>query len=133
MKYKFTLTDNVVVNLPINVPNFQNDWFNITDNTMYITKGYSWDGCTPKLKIGDLGYIGTPDGSLDLDTGLPLTYYCSLVHDVLYQFKSEHEITRLQADVIFLLMLEEVGFSKSRFYFTFVRLFGGFFGEWKVK
>lgn len=133
MKYKFTLTDNVVIDLPISLPNFSNEWFNITDGKIYVSKGYSWDGCTPKLKIGDLGYIGTPDGALDMNTGLPKTYFCSLVHDVLYQWKKDHNVSRFEADLIFLLMLKEIEFSKSEIYFNFVRLFGGFYGKWNKK
>jgi len=33
----------------------------VKDGTVIIKKGYSWDGCTPKIKVfGKI--IGTPDG-----------------------------------------------------------------------
>ena len=49
--------------------------------------GYAWDGCTPKFEFLDF-VIGTPDGRLDYLTEKPITYYASLVHDAIYQYKS---------------------------------------------
>lgn len=130
MKYKFTLTEDVTLFLPISLPGFKNEWVHISGNKITVKKGYSWDGCTPKLRIGDLGYIGTPDGTLNMETGYPVTYYCSLVHDVLYQWKSEHNVSRLEADIVFLLMLKEIDFSKAEIYYIFVRIFGWLYGKW---
>jgi hypothetical protein len=29
-----------------------------------VAKGYRWDGCSPKLNILDLFWVGTPDGAI---------------------------------------------------------------------
>ena len=51
-------------------------------------KGYAWDGCSPKFQILDL-IFGTHDGAISENTGKAVTYYASMVHDVLYQFHDE--------------------------------------------
>lgn len=47
-----------------------------------VTRGYAWNGCTPKMCFLDL-LIGTPDGVVHAVTGRPKTYYASMVHDAL--------------------------------------------------
>lgn len=94
-----------------------------------VNAGYAWDGCSPKFKIGDLMLLGTPDGVPDPATGLPKTYYASLVHDALYQFMDDPRMpySRKEMDEIFHDILIDVGFSFSNLYYYGVRCFGGVF------
>ena len=108
-------------------PNFP--WVELKKNGKIIVKGsnsegYAWDGCTPKFNIFDLLIIGTPDGIKDIKTGLPKTYYASLIHDVLLQAKAEGylNINRVDADRIFLKYLGD--FRLKYLYFVSVFLFG---------
>lgn len=95
-------------------------------------KGYAWDGCSPKGYF--LHFIwGTPDGKMDYRTEKPITYYASMIHDVIYQFKSEVNISRKEADMLFKCILRESGFMWWWFYLMGVRIGGGFFGKWKRK
>jgi hypothetical protein len=91
-----------------------------------VTKGYAWNGCSPKILVFDL-LFGTPEGAVHVRTERPKTYYASLVHDALYQFLPEGlPMTRRQADAVFLALLREVEFSPARIYWLAVRLLGGF-------
>ena len=111
--------------------NFSNKWIFISDTgVIQIGKDYAWDGCSPKFEVADL-LIGTPDGALV--NGKPKTYYASLLHDALYQFKGEHNITRKEADKEFLYQLKKVGFKWAKTYYRAVRLFGWMYGSWKPK
>ena len=108
-------------------PNFP--WVELKKNGKIIVKGtylqgYAWDGCTPKFNFLDLLIIGTPDGIEDITTGLPKTYYASLIHDVLLQAKVEGglSISRGDADRIFLKYLGN--FRLKYLYFVSVFLFG---------
>lgn len=94
--------------------------------------GYAWDGCTPKIQFLDLVF-GVPDGKLDFYTEKPITYYASMVHDVLYQFKDEIPISRWSSDFMFYKILQQACFFWSLLYFISVRTFGWFFGRWKSK
>ena len=91
--------------------------------------GYAWDGCTPKFQFLDF-VMGTPDGRFDLDTCEPITYYASMFHDALYQFKDEVPISRKTSDLIFFKLLNEADFTWSQVYYGAVRTFGGFLGKW---
>lgn len=66
--------------------------------TIKVSKGYRWDGCSPKINVFDLFWIGTPDGLIvgserpqdgpDQDLHIPITHervthLASCVHDVL--------------------------------------------------
>lgn len=124
--YKFTLDQDFTMPFYAGVT-FKNDWVKIKKGQITIKKGYSWDGCSPKIQIRDLGYLGTPDGVNH--KGKPKLYYASLVHDTLYQFKEEMPITRHQADVLFLVMADE--FSLKKLYYAFIRAFGWIYGDWK--
>jgi len=95
-------------------------------------KGYAWDGCTPKWEILDFT-IGTPDGRFDYVTQKPMTYYASMVHDILYQHKDDISISRRVADKLFFLLLKESGFMWSWLYYGVVRFAGLFYGKWKTK
>lgn len=95
-------------------------------------RGYAWDGCTPKYELFDF-IVGTPDGVLDYFTEEPITYYASMVHDILYQFREEVPISRKTTDQLFRQILKEAGFRWWWLYYGMVRLFGGSFGKWKTK
>ncbi|OBT07146.1 hypothetical protein A9267_14875 [Shewanella sp. UCD-FRSSP16_17] len=87
-------------------------------------KGYAWDGCTPKVNCFDLCLLGVPDGRKLVNTGKPITYYASMVHDVLCQYRHEIPITRKQADDVFLYYLGD--FQLRYLYYGFVRIFSIF-------
>ena len=91
--------------------------------------GYAWDGCSPKCNFLHFTW-GTPDGKLDYSTEKPMTYYASMFHDALYQFKKEGCISRKEADIIFKLLLKKAGFMWWPLYFGAVRVFGVFYGKW---
>ncbi len=97
---------------------------------MIIHKGYAWDGCSPKFRIGNL-YLGTWDGTLDdimgRDTSKPRCYYPSCVHDVGYQFMHHQDFPyrRDQLDVFFLDLMEFYDFKLRVPYYLAVRTFGG--------
>lgn len=95
-------------------------------------EGYAWDGCTPKWEFLDLVY-GTPDGRLDFLTEKPITYYASMFHDALYQYKEEIKISRITADYLFYKILRESGFFWAPVYYVAVRTFGLLFGKWGSK
>jgi hypothetical protein len=95
-----------------------------TDGTITVTRGYSWDGCTPKFYLLDL-VVGTPDGVVDTRSGHPKTYHASLIHDALYQFLPEGlPLSRAQADRCFLELLTETNFALRYVYYAAVRIFG---------
>lgn len=98
------------------------------DGEMTIFPGYAWDGCTPNFSILGLFFIGTPDGHTYYATGKPITYYASLVHDALYQFRPVGT-TRKDADDLFYEILKKSQFQLAYVYYKAVRIFGRFF--WK--
>jgi hypothetical protein len=101
-----------------------------TGGKVTVTKGYAWNGCTPKFFLFDL-LFGTPDGAVYIPSGRPKAYYASLVHDALYQFLGENSpVTRRQADDAFLRLLGESKFRLRWFYWAAVRL-GGWLA-WKA-
>jgi len=107
-----------------------NLWLTITKSgQLKIKKDYSWDGCSIKINIFDLFWIGTPDGLIDTKTGKPITYYASMVHDSLYQFKHNlnNPFTRKEIDIIFLDILKEAKFKLRYIYYAIVRLVGWIF------
>ena len=90
-----------------------------------VTRGYAWDGCSPKFCLFDL-LIGTPDGTVHARTGKPKTYFASLVHDALYQFVPEGlPLSRHDADRCFLRLMSETQFRLRYIYFFAVWAFGG--------
>jgi hypothetical protein len=89
-----------------------------------VTKGYAWNGCTPKFFFLDLSF-GTPDGAVYRPTGRPKAYFASLVHDALYQFLGKDSpISRRQADEAFLRLLTDSRFRLRWLYWLAVRLGG---------
>jgi hypothetical protein len=89
-----------------------------------VTKGYCWNGCSPKGVVFDL-LIGTPDGAVYEPTGRPKSYFASLVHDALYQFLgADSPVTRRQADDAFLKLLRDSEFRLRWVYWMAVRVGG---------
>ena len=132
--YKYTLEHDTVFLLKKNTfisdYVFKRDFLEIKYNKVlksgeiFIPKGYSWDGCTPSWKF--LGrWWGTPDTAK--------TYKGSLLHDALYQYKSEIELSRKDADSLFKQVLKLNKFSLYHIYYGAVRLLGGIMGKWKSK
>ncbi len=98
------------------------------DGTITVLAKYSWDGCTPKFCFFDL-VLGIPDGVVDSTTKHPRTYFASLIHDALYQFRQAGlPLSRWQTDVIFLHRMNETRFYWRYLYFAAVAVFGGAFG-----
>ena len=94
------------------------------DGDIRITAGYAWDGCSPKLCVLDV-LIGIPDGAVDSGSGKPKTYYATLVHDALYQFRPKGiPFTRKEIDQFFFRLMAETGFALRHIYYMAVRLFG---------
>ena len=95
------------------------------DGRITVTRGYAWNGCSPKVCVWDL-LIGTPDGVVLEKTGRPKTYYASLVHDALYQFLPDGSpIRRREVDGCFLRLCAESEFAPRYVYWAVLRLIGG--------
>ena len=94
----------------------ENEWLILTRNTIETKKGYSWDGCSPCIKIWGR-FFGTPDTKK--------TYEASLVHDLLCQFeKHEHmPYSRKDMDDIFHWILEREKFWLADVYYAAVRAY----------
>ncbi len=121
------------------------NWLKISkDGTLTVKgsyqKGYTWDGCTPKFNFLHITW-GNFDGQLiqhiDEITGTksykPYTYYASMIHDVLYQYKRCAPVTRKEADLIFYELMKKSGFMWTRLFYAGVRLFGCIFRGWHYK
>lgn len=90
-----------------------------------ITRGYTWNGCSPKFCIFDF-LVGTPDGVVHVATEKPKTYYASLVHDALYQFLPDGlPLKRRHADRFFVVLLAESDFAPRWLYWCVVFAIGG--------
>ena len=122
----FKLAESFQIQVPWTGISFQAAWLDIReDGLLTIPKDYVWDGCSIKWNLFDLLIIGTPDGIIDINTMQPKTYYCSLVHDVLYQYYGYHGIPRLEIDRWFHTMLRRAHFAPAGIYYRAVRLLGG--------
>lgn len=135
--YKYVHKEDVWIQTNLTGRSYSNDWIEFESNGKFTLKGtnwkgYAWDGCSPKKNW--LHFIfGTPDGKLDFRTEKPITYYASMIHDVIYQFKGEINISRKEADAIFLIILKESRFIWKWVYYLGVRVGGGFYGKWNSK
>ncbi|MEP1033489.1 DUF1353 domain-containing protein [Ekhidna sp.] len=103
-------------------------------------RGYAWDGCTPKFNFLQITW-GNFDGQLHehtyqlprKDKFKPRTYYASMIHDILYQYKRCVPVTRKEADRIFYNQLKEAKWIWVGMYWLGVRLFGWIYSGWKYK
>ena len=130
--WKYRLDADYKQQLPITLPAIvrfcdenRNCWATIgADGVMSVIRGYAWDGCSPKWRIGDI-LIGTPDAAPDDVTGLPKTYHASLIHDVLCQFQQHPDMpfSRTQIDRIFYDLLRRDRFAQAALYYAAVRLY----------
>ena len=135
--YKFVHHQDVWIQTNIIGKSFQNHWLEIEPDgkiTVLASKGngYAWDGCSPKGLFLDVIW-GTPDGKLIYRTEKPITYFASMIHDVLYQYKEKIPLSRKDTDVIFKINLQKDRFKLSVLYYMAVRLFGGWYGKWKTE
>lgn len=103
--YKFTLNEGYVYFEPL-LKGLKVDkpYLKVIDCMVIIPKGYSWNGCT-------------------LAPDFKSTYYASLVHDALYQYK----VNRKLADKVFYNILKEHGFKAAKLYYLGTRIFGNLF------
>jgi len=130
--YKFRTLTPIVFETGILNRSFKNDWIEILPSgKIIVSKDYAWDGCTPKFNFLDLT-IGTPDGRV-VDYTYQITWYASLIHDAVYQFKKDVPITRLEADNLFYEELCKQKFKLRAVYYVGVRVFGWIMGSWKFK
>ena len=108
---------------------FDSTWLKLErDGTVTIkagSGGYAWDGCTPKISIFGLFILGTPDGHIDVETGKPLTYHASLVHDAFYQYLEDVPVSKQEIDRQFYEMLKKRRFPLAWLYYKAVLHFGG--------
>jgi hypothetical protein len=135
--YKFVHTKDEYILTNLIGRHFSNEWLEIQDDGKIILKGnhgegYAWDGCSPKWNFIDLIW-GTPDGRLDFNTEQQITYYASLFHDALYQYKSKISISKKEVDFLFKLNLKRADFLLTNIYYFAVRLFGGLYGKWNIR
>lgn len=137
--YKFVHHMDISIQTSLLGRSFKNDWIEISETGLITCtcsnpseRGYAWDGCSPKRNFLDITW-GTPDGKLDFETEKPITYYASLFHDVLYQFKREVPVTRLESDDLFKEMLKLDRFSLWLLYYIGVRIGGAFYGKWRSR
>ncbi|MFC2102462.1 hypothetical protein ACFLS7_05665 [Bacteroidota bacterium] len=135
--YKFVHKEDVFIKTNLVGRGSSHEWLEITDDGTILVKGshlkgYAWDGCSPKVNFIDL-IIGTPDGRFDVETDKQITYYASMIHDALYQYKEEIKISRKEVDIIFKLNLKKADFVLSGIYYFFVRCLGGCYGKWATK
>lgn len=137
--YKFIHGHAEWIQTNIKDKSIETKWLKIQTNGKITIKGnqgegYAWDGCSPKIKIfGKI--IGTPDGLIDPRTNKPKTYYASMFHDAIYQFKKHPhmQLSRKEADIIFRIMLQRGNFKAWKLYYKVVRWGGGIYGRWNTK
>jgi hypothetical protein len=115
---------------------YQSEWLDIDPDGLITVKGgkgagYAWDGCSPKVNFLHLIW-GTPDGKLDYGTERPMTYYASMIHDAMYQYKKGIPLSRMEADALFTRMLRDAKFMWWWLYGLAVIVGGRFYGGWKT-
>jgi len=131
--YKYVTKEDLVYKTSLLNVEFENQWLLINaDGTIKVKgthlQGYAWDGCTPKWNVFDLFLVGTPDGRVIVNTDKPITYYASLIHDALLQFRFEIGISRKAADHVFFEYLGD--FDLRYLYFAAVRSYGTLSDFW---
>ena len=101
---------------------FKSKWVTISKGKMTIKACYAWDGCSPRYHVAGLFSIGVPNGILRL--GKPWTYWASLVHDVLCQFRKLIKISKRVVVQIFDDILKRDKWPLRRPYVKAVDWFG---------
>ncbi len=131
--YIYRIKENYKYKSSIKGREFENEWLKLKkDGTVTVKgtnkEGYSWDGCSPKIKIKDL-YLGTLEAVLNFETGKSKTFYASLIHDIFYQFSKNVKsfIGRNEVDREFYFILKKDKFKFAGIYYKMVRLFGWLF------
>jgi len=138
--YKFVHYEDVWIKTNLTGREFdkdKNSWLTIENDGTITVKGsnpggYAWDGCSPKWNCLHITW-GTPDGKLDYNTEKPMTYYASMIHDAIYQYKNLATISRKEADILLKLILKKAKYMWWWKYALGVRVFGGFYGKWNRK
>lgn len=92
---------------------FTGKWLSVRDGVITVQAGYAWDGCSPSWYLPLLGWVGVPDGPTGKD-GLPQSYYPTLVHDALCQFRSALAVDKVTVVQLLRQMLLEYGFPSWR-------------------
>lgn len=107
--YKFTLKEDYVTYYKrLKGVNFSCEWGSIVDGTITIKTNYSWDGITLAFDSME-------------------TYYASLAHDFLYQFKP---VKKYVSDLIFYTQLNIDSFPFAFLYYLAVTVLGCPFYYW---
>lgn len=117
-KYDFIRKPSQVTQLPWGKVETSGSNFILT-----VYKDYAWDGCSPKIKTRN-SIFGIWDGFYHAKTKKPKAYWASMVHDFLYQYLTEHNISRKEADKIFYYLLKESNFWLAPLYYLAVRALG---------
>lgn len=115
--FKWVLEEGCRKYIGTRVPDQEHEFCKVKDGWLYIFKGYAWDGCTPKIKLGPV-VLGVWDGPILNSTGKQACYYPSLYHDCLIQYRIG---TRKQADELFEVMLQAIEFEWAKTYALFVK------------
>lgn len=97
------------------------------EGVITIRSGYKWDGCSPKIKVFDWFYLGTPDGTNDKEHVKSRCYYGTLIHDPCYKFYRSLPYTRKQVDKFMVDLFRKSGFSLAGLYHRVVRMLGWIF------
>ena len=128
--YVYCIKEDYPYKSSITGRSFENEWLRLDlDGTITIKgtnkRGYAWDGCSPKMKIGDI-YFGTFEAVLNDDTRQSRTYYASMIHDVFYQFNKDVRsfVSRKEIDLEFYNILKRDDFRFAKVYYYGVRAFG---------
>lgn len=125
-RWRYKLTEDYTYESPhLAGISFCSDWLLIDGGRLLIRAGYAWDGCSPAWRLPGGVWVGTPDGPLGAD-GRPQSYYASLVHDALCQYKADVPITKAATLALFADLLRQGGFPPWRvlLYVAAVKLFG---------
>ncbi len=125
--YKFVHEKDVWIKTNLTNRKFEidkNGWLMVEDDGTITVKGsnpggYAWDGCSPKWNCLHITW-GTPDGKLDYNTEKPMTYYASMIHDAIYQYKDTVNISRKEADILFKLILKKITMTIKHKLFLFI-------------
>jgi len=140
--YIFVETHDICYNTRLKGVSLDEEWLKIYEDGRMVLlgsnprcEGYAWDGCSPKFFFWDI-HFGTPDGIIGPDEKKPKTYYASLIHDVLYQYRDKlrpKQVSRKVTDLIFLDEMRQRNFRLSKLYYQVVRLFGWIYWQNIIK